>query len=130
MADTDTACFAWSLIPDHFHLLFKTGSVPLSTLMRRLLTGYAISFNRRHHRCGHLFPNRYKSILCQEDSYLLELTRYIHLNPLRAKLVKSMKALDRYKYSGHGVIMGYCDGFAVQPTWDFSTGSESVGKTG
>ena len=107
--DTDTACFAWALIPNHFHLLLKTGQVPLSTLMRRLLTGYAVSFNLRHRRSGHLFQNRYKSILCQEDTYLLELSRYIHLNPLRAKLVKNMSALDRYPYTGHSVIMGLVD---------------------
>lgn len=55
--------------------------------MRRLLTGYAISHNRGHRRYGHLFQNRYKSILCQEDLYLMELVRYIHLNPLRTDLV-------------------------------------------
>jgi REP-associated tyrosine transposase len=74
--------------------------------MRRLLTGYAAGFNRRHHRWGHLFQNRYKSILCQEETYLHELTRYIHLNPLRAGLVKNLEELDRYKYCGHGVLMG------------------------
>jgi REP element-mobilizing transposase RayT len=74
--------------------------------MRRLLTGYAVSFNLRHNRTGHLFQNRYKSILCQEDAYLLELVRYIHLNPLRAGLVGSMFQLDRYRYCGHGILMG------------------------
>ncbi len=74
--------------------------------MRRLLTGHATRFNRRHRRHGHLFQNRYKSILCQEDAYLLELVRYIHLNPLRAKLVDDMDALGRFPFSGHGVIMG------------------------
>ena len=73
--------------------------------MRRLLTGYAISFNRRHHRHGHLFQNRYKSILCQEDTYLIELVRYIHLNPLRAGLVQDLKELDYYAYSGHSRLM-------------------------
>ena len=109
LEDTDTACFAWALIPNHFHLFLKTGLVPLSTVMRRLLTGYAMNFNRRHRRAGHLFQNRYKSILCQEDNYLLELTRYIHLNPLRAKLVKTMRELGRYPYAGHSVIMDRCD---------------------
>ena len=69
--------------------------------MRRLLTGYVLSFNHRHKRHGQLFQNRYKSILCQEDAYLLELVRYIHLNPLRAKLVTDLNGLDRYGYSGH-----------------------------
>ena len=87
LKESDCACYAWALMSNHFHLLLKTGSVGLSTVMRRLLTGYAVTFNKRHHRWGHLFQNRYKSILCQEEAYLLELTRYIHLNPLRAKLV-------------------------------------------
>jgi putative transposase len=73
--------------------------------MRRLLTGYAIYFNLRHKRSGHLFQNRYKSIVCEEDVYLLELVRYIHLNPLRAGLVKDLAALDRYPWTGHSVII-------------------------
>ncbi len=89
-----------------FHLLLKKGTVSITTVMRKLLTGYAVTFNRRHRRVGHLFQNRYKSILCQEDSYLLELVRYIHLNPLRAGLVGSMKQLDRFTYSGHSCLMG------------------------
>jgi putative transposase len=76
--ESQTQCFAWAMIPNHFHLLLKTGTIPIATVMKRLLTGYAIHHNRRHKRCGHLFQNRYKSILCQEDSYLLELVRYIH----------------------------------------------------
>lgn len=103
---THTACYAWALIPNHFHLLLRTNEVPAATVMRRLLTGHAQSYNRRHRRHGHLFQNRYKSILCQEDHYLLELVRYIHLNPLRAGLVTDMEHLDKYPFSGHGVIMG------------------------
>jgi putative transposase len=80
--------------------------MPIATLMRKLLTGYAVSFNLSHNRTGHLFQNRYKSILCQEDAYLLELVRYIHLNPLRAGLVSSMHQLDRYRYCGHSILMG------------------------
>ncbi len=108
LLNTGTPCFAWSLMPNHFHLLLRTGDVPVSTVMRRLLTGYAIWFNRSRRRHGHLFQNRFKSILCQEDSYLLELVRYIHLNPLRAGLVKSIQELETYPYSGHGVLMGGC----------------------
>ncbi len=80
--------------------------VGLSGFMRRVLTGYAISYNRRHRRWGHLFQNRFKSIICDEDAYFTELVRYIHLNPLRAKLVKSLTQLDRYRWCGHGVLMG------------------------
>jgi hypothetical protein len=74
--------------------------------MRRLLTRYAVTFNRKYRRHGHLFQNRYKSILCQEDPYLLELVRYIHLNPLRANMVTTLKELDRYGYCGHSILMG------------------------
>ena len=104
--ETGTECYAWALIPNHFHLLLRTGNAPIATVMRRLLTGHAVSFNRKHRRSGHLFQNRYKSILCQEEAYLMELVRYIHLNPLRAKLVKNMSALDNYPYCGHAVVMG------------------------
>jgi putative transposase len=106
ISETQTPCYAWALIDNHFHLLLKTGNMPIATLMRKLLTGYAVSFNLRHNRTGHLFQNRYKSILCQEDAYLLELVRYIHLNPLRAGLVSSMHQLDRYRFCGHSTLMG------------------------
>jgi len=106
VVDTKTACFAWAFIPNHLHLLLRTGMAPIATVMRRLLTGYAVTFNRRHHRHGHLFQNRYKSILCQEDLYLMELVRYIHLNPLRAGLVKDLSILDKYPYCGHSALMG------------------------
>jgi REP element-mobilizing transposase RayT len=77
LTDTDTPCYAWALMPNHFHLLLRT-----------------------------LFQNRYKSILCQENTYLLELVRYIHLNPLRGKLVKDINQLDKYPYCGHSAILG------------------------
>jgi hypothetical protein len=87
-------------------LLLKTGLTPIAFVMRRLLTGYAVSFNRRHRRHGQLFQNRYKSFLCEEDVYLKELVRYIHLNPLRAKIIKDLKALRKYRWCGHSVLMG------------------------
>jgi REP-associated tyrosine transposase len=106
LTETQTFCFGWALIPNHAHLVLKTGNTSLSTVMRRLLTGYAVSYNRRHRRHGQLFQNRYKSILCQEDTYLLELVRYIHLNALRAKIVMNLKELDKYPYSGHSALIG------------------------
>ncbi len=106
LGETKTACYAWALIPNHFHLLLRTGDVSIATVMRRLLTGHAIWYNRRHRRHGHVFQNRYKSILCQEEAYFLELVRYIHLNPLRALLVPDIESLDSYTYSGHSAIMG------------------------
>jgi putative transposase len=106
LEETQTQCYAWALIPNHFHLLLRTGLTPLSKVMRRLMTGYAVTFNKRHKRSGHLFQNRYKSIVCEEDPYLLELIRYIHLNPLRAGLVKDLRELDKHAWSGHSVILG------------------------
>ena len=103
---TSTRCFAWALIPNHFHLLLETGLIPISLLMQKLLTGYATAFNLRHRHHGHLFQNRYKSILCQEETYLLELVRYIHLNPLRAGIVASMEELRDYRYCGHSCLLG------------------------
>jgi putative transposase len=107
LSQTGCRCYAWALLSNHFHLLIRTSDKPLSDLMRKLLSGYAIAFNRRHNRHGYLFQNRYKSIMCQEEEYLLELVRYIHLNPLRAGMVKDMHALDRYRWSGHAVLMGH-----------------------
>ena len=106
LEETQTQCYAWALIPNHFHILLRIGTTPLSTVMRRLMTGYAVTFNIRHRRSGHLFQNRYKSVVCEEDTYLLELTRYIHLNPLRARLVEDLKSLDKYQWAGHSAILG------------------------
>jgi putative transposase len=92
---------------NHVHLLLRPRQTSLSRFMRRLLTGHATTFNLRHRRSGHLFQNRYKSIVCEEEPYLLELVRYIHLNPLRAGAVKEMEELDRYRWCGHSVLMGY-----------------------
>jgi len=103
---TETACYAWVFMPNHAHFLFRTGLVPLSKVMRRLLTGYVVSFNRRHHRHGQLFQNRFKSIVCQEDAYLKVLVSYIHLNPVRAGIVPGMKELNRYPYCGHSAVIG------------------------
>ena len=124
--------YAWVLMPNHFHLLVRTGRQPLSSSMRKLLTGYAVNFNRRHKRYGHLFQNRYKSIICEDDPYFLELTRYIHLNPLRAGIVKNMIRLNVYPWAGHAAIMG-----RVKRTWQDTgavlsyfegPGTEAVGR--
>ena len=105
-ADTQTAIYAWALMSNHAHILLRSSTFGLSDFMRRFLTGYAISYNRRHRRWGHLFQNRYKSIICDEDAYFKELVRYIHLNPFRAKSVKTFAQLDRYRWCGHSVLMG------------------------
>ena len=102
-----TSIHAWAIMSNHIHILLKSGPDGLSRFMRKLLTGYAIRYNRRHERCGHLFQNRYKSIVCQESAYFLRLVSYIHLNPFRAGLVSSLEELDRYAWSGHAVLMGH-----------------------
>lgn len=103
---TGHKCYSWVLMPNHFHLLVRTSTKPLSDLMRKLLTGYALYFNKKHKRSGYLYQGRFKSILCQEESYLLELIRYIHLNPLRAKIVSDLRGLGSYQWSGHAVLLG------------------------
>ncbi len=81
LLETKTGCFAWAFLPNHAHLFLRTGEVPLATLMRRLLTGYVVSFNRRHKRHGHLLQNRDKSMVYQEETYLQELVRGIQGTP-------------------------------------------------
>ncbi len=103
---TKSSCYAWALMPNHIHLMVRTGKGSLSDIARRLLTGYAIYYNRRHKRRGYLYQNRYKSILCQEDIYFEELVRYIHLNPLKANIVSTLNQLDNYPFSGHSTIIG------------------------
>jgi len=98
-------CYAWSVMDNHFHLLLLTGETSLSEFMRRLLTGYAVCYNKVHRRAGHLFQNRYKSIICDRDSYLQPLIRYIHLNPVRVKKV-TLDELVEYKWTGHGELLG------------------------
>ena len=109
---TEATVLAWVLMDNHVHLLISSGHRGISKFMRCLLTGYAIWYNRKHQRNGHLFENRYKSIICEEDPYLLELVRYIHLNPLRAGVVQSMEELDRYPWGGHSALVG-----RVKRTW-------------
>ena len=104
--ETQTICYAWVFMPNHAHFLLRSGAAGIAHLMRRLLTGYAVSFNRRHRRHGQLFQNRYKSIICQKDLYFRELVRYIHLNPVRGKIVPDLGGLNRYPYCGHSALMG------------------------
>lgn len=107
LEQSGTDCLGWALLDNHAHFLLRIGpTTSLARFMRRLLTGHATAFNLRHRRSGHLFQNRYKSIVCEEEPYLLELVRYIHLNPMRAGLVPDMIALGSYPWCGHGVLQG------------------------
>lgn len=99
-------CFAWALMPNHVHLALQTGPVPLPRLMARLGTAYALRFNQRHRRVGHLFQNRYRSRLVNDDRDLLGLVLYIHRNPLRAGLVDEPGELGRFPWCGHGALSG------------------------
>ncbi|MCW9049523.1 MAG: transposase [Deltaproteobacteria bacterium] len=114
LAETKTLCFAWVLLNNHVHLLLTPTEQPLARFMRRLLTGYAVVFNLRHKRSGHLFQNRYKSIVCDTDAYLLELVRYIHLNPLRAGIVATLDDLSEYRWCGHQQLLGKSEHQLIQ----------------
>ena len=120
---TGLVVLAWALLPNHAHLLVRTGTRPLAEAMARLLTGYAGAFNRRHRRRGRLFQNRYKSIVVEEESYLLELVRYLHLNPFRAGVVPDLQALGTYPWSGHSALLG-----TVLRSWQ--TTKEVLGQFG
>jgi REP element-mobilizing transposase RayT len=104
--ENDIKIYAWALMTNHAHILLKSGKKGLSQYMRRFLTRYAMAYNRRHKRHGYLFQNRFKSIVCEEDAYFQELVRYIHLNPIRAKMIKTISELDSYAYCGHSCLMG------------------------
>ncbi|MBI1870015.1 MAG: transposase [Chlamydiae bacterium] len=93
-------CYAWCIMGNHFHLLLQTGQTPLAELMSSLLTGYAVYYNIIHKRSGHLFQNRYKSVLCDRNEYLLPLVRYIHLNPVKAGVI-NLQDLEQYRWTGH-----------------------------
>ena len=98
-------CFAWTLMPNHFHLLLRSDEGRLSTFMHCLMTGYSMYFNERHRRVGHLFQNRYKSPIIGKSDYFRDAVRYIHRNPLRSGIVRSLDELDNYFWTGHRRIV-------------------------
>jgi putative transposase len=95
--------YAYCLMPNHVHLLVEVSTEPLWKFMQGLQQGYTQYFNLRHKKVGHLFQGRYHAIICDKDEYLLTLVRYIHLNPVRAKMVRKP---EEYGYSGHGEYCG------------------------
>jgi len=90
--------YAYVLMGNHVHHLIQIGRTPLAKVMQNILFRYTRYWNARNRKIGHLFQGRYKAILCDKDSYLLELIRYLHLNPVRSKVVKDP---DQYQWSSH-----------------------------
>ena len=95
--------YAYCLMTNHVHLLIERMTDDIGRIMQRVLTGYSQYYNRRHRNVGHVFQGRHKAILCQSDKYLGELVRYIHLNPVRAKMVRKA---ERYPFSSQRVYLG------------------------
>jgi REP element-mobilizing transposase RayT len=106
LLDSEIVALAWALMPNHVHIVLRTGRVPLGRAMQRIGTRHARHFNTRHERVGALFQGRYRSILVDEEPYLLTLIRYVHRNPLRAGIVNSIEELATHPWTGHAVLMG------------------------
>jgi REP-associated tyrosine transposase len=106
LPDAGAACFGWALMSNHFHLVVKTGTQGVGTLMQRVLTGYAMRFNGRSGRQGHLLQGRFGSRPVRDDGDLLGVIRYVLRNPLEAGLARGLDALERHPWSGLGALMG------------------------
>jgi putative transposase len=98
--------YAWCLMDNHYHVLIRTNEYPLGAFMRMLNGRYAQYFRKKSETRGYLFQDRYKSIVTQDQNYIEELVRYIHLNPVRAGICAGMKELDCFPWTGHSVIIG------------------------
>ncbi|MGH8646887.1 MAG: transposase [Gammaproteobacteria bacterium] len=105
--------WAYCLMPNHVHLLVETTGPPLAKFMQGVQQSYTQYFNRTHEKVGHVFQGRYQAIVCEKERYLVALIRYIHLNPVRAKLVTSP---EQYAYSGHGAYLTGQATAVVDPT--------------
>ena len=100
----DCRLFAYVLMTNHVHLMVQTGALhSVSKFMQWVNTTYTIYINKKYHRVGHIFQGRYHSVLAEKDSYALELTRYIHLNPVRAGMVRSP---EQYRWSSYRAYLG------------------------
>jgi putative transposase len=98
--------FAWVLMPNHVHLVVRSGQARISRLMARLGTGYARRFNERHERVGHLFQNRFRSRRVVDDADLMGLVLYVTRNPLEAAIVPDGAALEEFAWCGLGALLG------------------------
>jgi len=109
----DWYCHAYCLMDNHYHLLIETSAPTLSKGMKFLNGTYTQYFNRQHRRVGHVFQGRFKAILIQKEAYLLELARYIALNPVRARMVRSAK---EWRWSSYRATAGYDESDACLTT--------------
>src|SRR4030042_5678109 len=105
--------YAYMLMNNHVHLLIETQEIPLSKILQGINQSYTTYFNRKYKTVGHLFQGRYKAILCDRDEYLLSLVKYIHLNPVRAKIVKFP---DKYQWSSQHSYIKKTDGINIIDT--------------
>ena len=126
----ETLLHAYVLMGNHFHLIIETHKANLGKLMHRFNTAYTVYYNRRHNRNGHLYQGRYKAILIDADEYLLELSRYVHLNPVRIRqysrspINEKKTILESYRWSSYG---GYIGQRQQQPFMTYDTILSMVG---
>lgn len=113
-------CFGWTLMSNHLHVVLKTGGRPLGGTMQRALTGYAMRFNGRVGRMGHLFQGRYGSRPVGDEADLLGVIRYVLRNPLEAGLARGVDSLARYPWSGLGALLG------LRPALPFESVAETL----
>ncbi|MBD3345678.1 MAG: hypothetical protein GF401_11510 [Chitinivibrionales bacterium] len=106
LKNADYRCYAWALMNNHYHFLLRSSEILLDKLMRPLNANYAQYYNKKYGRRGYLFQDRFKSIVTQDQKYVEEIIRYIHLNPIRSGICKTIRQLDVYRWTGHSVLLG------------------------
>ena len=122
--DGGTRCLAWALMTNDFHLVVRTGDVPLSASMRRIHTGFAASFNLRYQRTGYLFQGRFGSRVVRDEDGLRAVIRYVLRNPLEGGLVADLPALERFPWCGYATLLG------ARPALPFESVSETLSVFG
>lgn len=113
-------CLAWALMSNHLHIVLRTGTTPISELMRRIHTGFAVRFNLRYGRQGYLFQSRFGSRIVRDHGGLLSVIRYVLRNPLEGGLVPDLDALERFPWCGYGALL------QVRPALPFESVDEAL----
>jgi REP element-mobilizing transposase RayT len=132
LVEAGACCLAWALMTNHLHLVVRTGSVPLSTVMRRIHTGFAVRFDLTYQRTGYLFQSRFGSRLVRDDDGLRTVIRYVLRNPLDGGLVRDLRALERFPWCGYGAILGLRPALpfeAVEETLSIFGSTTSAGRS-